>query len=203
MKRLAALIACLAAVGTPAAEAAPAASLEERHRGFFVRIDGGAGFLSAATSAEGAEASVSGASGAFGIAMGGAILENLVLAADLWGSVAFGPKATIAGVPRPGGAGLSLIGFGVNLTYYLMPANVYASLTPSVTGVGLVAGGVGLSSRSGFGAKVGIGKEWWVSNRWGLGVACQFLFSFNQEQGAAAPTWTTLAGGLAVSATLN
>jgi len=204
--RLAAVTLASLALGLPApADAAPeeGSSQGRTHRGFFVRLDGGAGYASSGTSVQGTDASVSGASGALGVGMGGAIVENLVVAADLWGDVAFSPKATVAPLQRPGSAALSLIGFGLHLTYYLMPANVYASLTPSVTGVGIVVGGVATALRSGFGAKAAIGKEWWVSDHWGLGVAGQFLFSCNQEQGAGAATWVTLAGGLAASATFN
>ena len=65
---------------------------------------------------------------------------------------------------------VALGGFGLNVTHYFMPANVFLTLTPSATV---------------------------------LGVAAQGFLAINRDQGASAPTWWTLGGGILFSATYN
>ena len=98
---------------------------------------------------------------------------------------------------------LSLVGVGLNLTYYFMPANIYVSLSPSITTLNLTASGVTGSTENGFGMKIALGKEWWVGNHWGIGVAGQFFFASNKDKGTNPPTWSSTAGGIAFSATYN
>ena len=50
--------------------------------------------------------------------------------------------------------------------------------------------------------EVGLGKEWWVGDRWGIGVAGQFSFGSNQDQGSAAH-WKTISPALAFSASFQ
>jgi hypothetical protein len=50
---------------------------------------------------------------------------------------------------------------------------------------------------------MGPDREWWVGDHWGLGVAAQGLLAINREQGASAPTWSTVSGGSLFSATYN
>ena len=76
-------------------------------------------------------------------------------------------------------------------------------MTPSLVGLSMTTSGTSSSSQAGFGAKVGVGKEWWVGDHWGLGLAGQFFLGINQDTGGDPPTWATLGGGLAFSATYN
>ncbi len=84
-----------------------------------------------------------------------------------------------------------------------MPVNVYVSVSPSITTLSLSYGGVTESTENGFGMKIGVGKEWWVGDHWGIGVAGQFFFGSNKAKGTIQPTWNTTAGGVAFSATYN
>ena len=102
-----------------------------------------------------------------------------------------------------GDTGIGMAGFGVQFTYYLMPANVYLSLTPAVTWTSLAANGADADTRPGFGLKVGVGKEWWVGAHWGLGLAAQLVLGVNEDKGSPPSSWTTLGGGVALSATYN
>ena len=49
-----------------------------------------------------------------------------------------------------------------------MPANVFLAVTPSLCSV---RRGPNQGNRRGPGLHVAIGKEWWVSTHWGLGIA--------------------------------
>jgi len=62
------------------------------------------------------------------------------------------------------------------------------------------------SSEAGFGAKLALGKEWWVSDHWGIGLAGQLTFGSNADQDNGTgntPTWKTITPGLAFSASFN
>jgi hypothetical protein len=140
----------------------------------------------------------------FGIVIGGAVAENVIIAGDLWGISAVSPSFTVAGQTASGSdSSFGLGGVGLNLTYYFMPANVYVSVTPSLVGLTLRANGATGNSQAGFGTKIGVGKEWWVGDHWGLGLAGQFFLGVNQDTGVNPPTWTTLGGAVAFSATYN
>jgi hypothetical protein len=201
-----AVIAGGAATSAPAQTPVPPPvpeSTARRHKGFFLRLDGGFGYGSSSATQAGWSASISGASSQFGVAVGGAVAENVILAGDVWGGVLFSPSVTINGRTGTLSASASLVGFGPQFTYYFMPPNVYLSLTPAITVVSLTYNGSSANTKAGFGTKIAVGKEWWVGAQWGLGIAGQFLMSFNVDEGTTPPTWSTFGGGVSFSATYN
>jgi hypothetical protein len=178
-----------------------------RHVGFFLRLDGALGYASSlASSPAGTEQSVSGFAIPFGVAAGWAVVENFVLAGELWGVVAPSPKVTTHGqtVSR-NDSHLVLGGVGLNLTYYFVPNNIYLTVTPSAVMVGVTESGTLSRTQVGFGTKVAFGKEWWVADHWGLGVSAQFFFGLTDERGydADLPTWKTFGGGIGITTTYN
>ncbi|MGA8890655.1 MAG: hypothetical protein WB493_03735 [Anaeromyxobacteraceae bacterium] len=198
-----ALAPCTAALAQSTQAPVAQESTARRHKGFFLRLDGGIGYAGSSTSQGGVNASITGASSQFGVAVGGAVAENVILAGDIWGGVLFAPKVTVGGITGTRSSSASLVGFGPHLSYYFMPANIYLSLTPAITIVSLTYDGSSANTKAGFGSKIALGKEWWVGDHWGLGVAGQFMFSINVDEGTNPPTWSTFAGGVAFSATLN
>ncbi len=168
-----------------------------RHLGFALRLDGGFGYT---TSSAGGGSSMDGASGLFGIVLGGAVSENLILGGELWATGVSSPSSsgTFSAITT-----FAVGGVGVNLTYYVMPANVYLSASPSITTMSVDLGGTHINTDAGFGMKLAVGKEWWVGDHWGIGLAGQFLFSANKEKIPSPPTWNTVAAGVAFSATFN
>lgn len=205
MKRIVAVLAVSSAfVATSAYAQAPPpyGSTIHRHLGFAMRLDAGPGYTS--TSASAFDASMKGGSFAFGLVLGGAVSEDFILGGDIWGTTVFSPTLTQGSLSvSTSNSSFSLTGFGLNLTYYFMPANVYVSLSPSLTTVSLTVGGASGSTDLGFGMKLAVGKEWWISDHWGLGVAGQFFFASNKDKGTNPPTWSTTAFALALSATYN
>jgi hypothetical protein len=81
-----------------------------------------------------------------------------------------------------------------------MPANVYVSIAPGVSRLMFVSGDVTVNGDWGPGGKLALGKEWWVGDHWGLGIAAELLVSFNKQAGDPR---TTIAPGLTFSATFN
>lgn len=200
MRMILAAVAALALGVSAQAQENPAASTAYRHLGFALRLDGGIGGMGI-TAPDPADSRGS-ASGGMGIVIGGAVAENLILGGDLWGVGMFGGWSMM----QNGGTGHGLGGLGLNVTYYFMPVNVYVSASPSVTTLTSMTrySNTTNSARSvGFGAKLSAGKEWWVGEHWGLGIAGQFFTSWNGSQGSMPGTWTTVAGGVALSATYN
>lgn len=182
-----------------------------RHVGFFFRFDLGLGYLgSRSTSASTSAADLGfdkshGVAGELGLALGGAVAENAILAGHFWVASAFSPRLTAGGavVPTSGDFSTTLFGIGPSFDYYFMPHNVYLTVTPSLTWLRFSDFGDTVDSDVGFGTRVALGKEWWVAPHWGIGLAGWFAFSFNKAGLVSNPTWDTYAGGLTFSATIN
>ncbi len=179
-----------------------------RHLGFFLRFDAGLGYMGSSTSASATGFnfdSAHGGAGELGLALGGAVVENVLLGAHFWGTSIFSPTVTSGGASFPAGGdfSVSLFGIGPSFDYYFMPHNVYVTVTPSLTWVRFSDFLNTFDTSAGFGTRFAVGKEWWVAPRLGLGLSGWFAFSFNKESGAGTPTWKTYTGGLGFSATFN
>jgi hypothetical protein len=180
-----------------------------RHVGFFMRFDLGLGYLGTSSSSASASTanlgfdSAHGVGGELGLAVGGAVAENVLLGGHFWGASAFSPAIASGGtsIGSSGDFSVTLFGIGPSLDYYFMPQNVYVTVTPSLTWVRFSDFG-SFDTSAGFGTRFALGKEWWVTGHWGLGLAGWFAFSFNKEE-SGGPTWRTYTGGLGFSMTLN
>ena len=180
----------------------------DRHRGFYFRADLGGGYLgsSARMAVDGQMTSVSIEGGAlsFSLAVGGAPIENLVIAAEAWMISAGDPLRVAGGTSvRVSDSSLDFFGMGVQLTGYLPSLNAYLSVTPSLTSMSVREGYTTVSTRDGFGLKVGAGWELRIGGSWGLGLAGQFFYGSNEDAGAPGVTWTNVGGALAFTATYN
>jgi len=144
------------------------------------------------------------------IAIGSAVASNFILAADLFGATITGPTRTQDG-KDVGTASedvtFDVSGIGVSATYYIMPSNMYVS-----AGAGMAMNTVELDGKAvgetgtGWGVNAMLGKEWWVSDNWGLGVAGQVIYaSVPDEDKDNDKTYTvnTMAFGVLFSATYN
>jgi hypothetical protein len=172
-----------------------------KHDGFFMRFTAGPGFgswqgtgvatvpagLNPVTNPTGDGAKFGGS-----FSIGGAVNENLILHGDFW----FNGNS-----PRQTRTTFQELGTGVaggGATYYFMPQNVFVS-----GGVGLATSWLvildpdnvdrdwekdrrhdripdGFNYGTGVGAYLMVGKEWWVSDNWGLGAALQGDFARTQ-----------------------
>jgi hypothetical protein len=188
----------LAALGQESVPAPVPESTVHRHLGFFLHLDIGVGYLGTSASQAAGGSSLSGAALPLSIVIGGAVAEDWILAGDLWGAAGPSPSGWEWGTTVLSGAGL-------NVTHYFMPANVFVSITPSFTAL-VIANGTGFVERTktGFGGKLAVGKEWWVGDHWGLGVAAEGFFAANKDNGSGSTgSWTTFGGGIVFSATYN
>jgi hypothetical protein len=176
------------------------------HEGLFIRLDAGIGYkaMNEPGTSYG-DLKLDGAAGTFGVAIGGTIANNLILAGHLYASSASNPTASSSNGASVSTTDttLTMVGVGPELTYYFMPANVYVSGTVALTRLALTMNGSTADSNAGVGVLLALGKEWYVSDKWGIGAAGQFRWSSNQDNGTNAPTISTWGLGIAFSATYN
>lgn len=178
-------------------------STRHRHLGGFFRPDLGLGYLTTSASQGGTDASLNGLAGTFSLAAGGAVSENQILAVHIWDAVVSNPSASLGGASAStSDTTLTLWGIGPEYTYYT-PQNIYFSISPSLTKMSVSVSGSSGDTNWGFGLRAGLGKEWWVSDHWGMGLVGQLTMSFNQDQGTNPPTWSSWAFTAAFSATYN
>jgi hypothetical protein len=205
MKRL--FLAAAAAAAMLAAPAARAQSGIHTHDGFYLHLEGGLGGFGTSASAVGNDLEFSGTGGVFAIGLGGAVTPNLVLAGQLWGTSVSNPTYKQNGVKfdtTDTSVGLSAI--GLEVTYYVMPVGLYLSAVPSIGTLSSKVNGASASTQRGFALKLAVGKEWWVSDNWGIGLNVQYAHGTNKdkdEPGLPTPSWTTNWFGVAFSATFN
>ena len=88
-------------------------------------------------------------------------------------NIATGSNANETYVIQSGGGGLGL-------TYYFMPANIYLS-TASGMGIRETERTIGNTvttnaSEAGLSWQFAVGKEWWVSPEWSLGLGAQLVY---------------------------
>lgn len=178
MKKLLILIATAAAFCF--AESAP-----QTHDGFFLNLSLGFGYQSFEYSAStkfAPDLEAKGGATEFDIKLGGRIAPNTLLHATITGVSCMNDMDIIYEDEKISTSDLSesmsLLGIGV--TYYL-PANFF--VTASVGTAQFTNSDntdndnkVDGASETGFGFQVGAGKEWWVSENWGLGVSAAFTY---------------------------
>jgi hypothetical protein len=173
-----------------------------RHLGGFIRPDLGFGYLTTSASQNGVDARLSGFAGTFGFAAGGALFENGILAFHFWDAVVTDPSYSVGGTSGTASGTLAVFGLGPEYTMYSQQ-NLYFSISPSLTRVSTSSGSSSGDTNWGFGARAALGKEWWASDHWGLGLVAHLSMSINKDSGSNAPTWTSWAMTVAFSATYN
>lgn len=186
-------------------------SSARRHRGLFLRPDIGFGYVTASTSDDGSDYRIYGAATYFGFAIGGSLADGVILAGHLWGMRATNPTVTLNGeAGSMADASLSFAAIGPEFDYYVMPVNLFFSgtlaLSRSSVGLGtyLSSGGISYNTQVGAAAQFAVGKEWWVSDYWGLGVKGELTITSNKATASStSPTWMGFAFAVGFSATYN
>ena len=154
-----------------ASPVAHAGGPRDHEPGFFLRLSTGVGGAKTERDAS-LDLKFSGFAGDTNLAIGGTLTRNLALHATLFGWTVGDPTFESNGVEAElNNSDLTLGAFGMGITYYFMPINLYLSPSIGFGGLSLeVPLGDG-ESETGVAVDLTVGKEWWVSNRWALGVA--------------------------------
>lgn len=179
------------------------------HDGLYVRSQMGLAYTSMSTSEGGFETKLSGAGASIGVAVGMAVMENVILYGTGLLAGNSEPTVTAGGITQDNAnVSADFYGVGGGLAYYLVPANVYLAGS-------LLASWVSLSdtrdnneigrTKAGLSVEGLVGKEWWVSTNWGLGLALQLFYGRMSDSTitAAKTPWTAAGGALLFSATFN
>lgn len=172
---------------SPGAGFVPSTVGVEEHDGFFLRLAlgfGGAFWNEAGTPGSGftGDLEISGPSSGVDISIGAVVTDNLALHLSLFGMSVLEPDVTVDGevLGTAKNSALAGSGIGVGVTYYLMPANVYISGALGI-GAARFTFNTGTSDETaaqtdnGYALNLMVGKEWWVSDQWGLGIAAQLV----------------------------
>jgi len=174
---------------------------QHEHDGFFLRFHLGGGSSEAKWKGGPTDLSMGGPASNFSFSLGGSIATNLILFGELTSVYGQNPDVIFEGERfRTENTTFSVAGFGPGLSYYFMPVNLYLSgslllMRAQTTGNGAIG-----ETEQGLGFKVALGKEWWVSRDWGLGIAGFGTFA-NLPDHDADMSWTNF--GLAFTATYN
>ncbi len=160
-----------------------------RHDGLFLRMSTGPGFgvfMGKGTKNHGPVAIYDDPEGyvstwGFVFSIGGNVAENLILHAEFAGMGGF------AGQSEHHEFGGHHLGLGV--TYYFMPANIYITGSVGPSFVTMTRNDtfdhcdddMDLDAAIGIGASFGVGREWWISDNWALGVGAKLLYSYTAE----------------------
>lgn len=179
---------------------------EHRHDGLFLRLNlVGLGFGSASAKSGGDSVTVSGLAGLGELSIGYSVVENLALHFSINGPVMVDPDINMNGdSASTEDVTVSSLGFGCGLSYYFMPHNFYLTIILGTAKMVFEHQGESVETEYGFSFHASFGREWWVSPNWAIGVAGALIFQSMEDTGPpTAPTWTTVAGGVLLSATYN
>jgi len=133
-----------------------------RHLGFYIRPDLGFGYMNSDENG----VSLHGLAVVSGVAIGGALQENSILAAHFFNATIYNPTVSSGGFSSStSDSSWAMFGFGPQYTYYFMPSNMYLSTTLGLTRMHSSTNSGSGDSDWGFGMRLSLGKEWWVGDR--------------------------------------
>ena len=174
------------------------------HDGFYLRFQLGGGYTQATVVGE--DFAIKGTGYGFNAEFGGAPVRNLILFGKLYGTSAPNPDIEVGDITIEGqdddvSQNIGAVGAGV--ADYIMPANVYVSgaltfaqLTVSEDGDTVAESDLGGALH------LGVGKEWWVSDNWGLGLGAELALGRVPEKNDSSK-WNVVNAMLLLSATFN
>ena len=178
----------------------------ETHDGFFLRLQGGVGDVKTEeTNILGYKLKMFGIGGIFSAKVGGIIYPNLIAFGEVGGASVANPEFKWG--PASGETSdseLSMTGIGGGFSYYIMPTNIYISLSGLLSYTTLEFKDKIGESKPGLGVHLSIGKEWWISDDWAIGFALWgHKSSMNENDSEGKHEIDNQSYGLVLSATLN
>jgi hypothetical protein len=144
---------------------------------------------------------LSGISKLVNFAAGGAVAENIILHFDATGVITSNPSV---GNTSMTSGGLTTYLVGVGATAYVF-SNFYLTGTIGIARTRFESNGKPYETDNGYGVNFMIGKEWWVSENWGLGVAGQLIRTSCPDSAVSGArfNFNTTSIGALISATYN
>ena len=189
----AAFLIALGAASAGAQSSDPAVPFDDgrhKHDGFFLSMNIGPALGGTIINAKGDDIGYSefiyrGEGILVDLKIGGAIRENLILSFDIIGRTITGPEGEMDGVSL-GSAEDDVVAvdnsYGIGLTRYFMPHNVFVSGTVGIGRMILESDAGDATSKWGPSLHAKVGKEWWVGKNWGLGVSGGYGFTWAKDK---------------------
>lgn len=183
------------------------------HEGFFFRGQLGPSMLGAQTGSR----QLSGGGFTLGLAAGHSLRPDLILQLDYLVSYSGAPTYEVDGEEMDRDISALAQGIGPAVTWYTVH-NIYASsglhaswlrrIETRDTGMVDFFGDpileeTNVSTGTGIGASATVGKEWWLSASWGLGIAARAYLATMPDADSADTTWGVQSFALLFSATMN
>jgi hypothetical protein len=154
------------------------------HDGFFLRLTGGIGHSSTTEDISGTEVKMSGLATITNIGIGYAIVPNLIISGTIFGNTVSSPTVEVDGEELgDANAELQDTAMGVGVTYYFMPYNAFLSASVAAAFMTAKSYGQEIDTDTGWGVEAMVGKEWWVSDNWGIGAAAHVFFTSVPDEG--------------------
>lgn len=150
-----------------------------KHQGFYLSLSAGPNFAHVNSEVVNLyNIDFKGTGAVFDLKIGGAIKEDVILHAALISKSMSGPEITSNGTSQNTSNNLSIgeAMIGGGMTYYLNPSNIFLSGTIGLGSFTLIDldNETSVSTDRGFSMQLKVGKEWWVSKKWGLGIAVTY-----------------------------
>lgn len=206
----------------PPPQPPPPSAGARTHDGFYLRLQLGVSYLRMSAALNGTGETVSGGGSTFHFALGAAVNPHMIVYGTLIEARGRNPGTTFSGQPAGtsapqgrtfgsltvGGFGdVGVLGVGGGMAYYL-DTNIFfaGSLLASRMFVDDRGGKSVANTAWGFTFEGQVGKEWWVSDNWGLGLSAQLLLGAMKDEpftNETVATWKLATLGLMFSATYN
>ncbi len=110
--------------------------------------------------------------------------QSLILSFDMINRFISNPSVTMDGKSVSATSSFQvsdfLIGFGI--TKYFMPVNIFITTSFGVSGFEIGVNGSKAYSGNGFALQAKVGKEWWIWDDWGLGLAAGLAYASADDQ---------------------
>jgi hypothetical protein len=175
------------------------------HDRLYLHLSLGLGGLGSSAQANNIKQEVGGGALSLNVAAGWTVARRLIVFAEWYGSAAGKAKTKVNGVELASDAGdASLSGLGLGVAYYFQ-RNIFVSggLGVSHFRVATSDGDTRYQSKGGLGLHASVGKEWWVSEQWGLGIAAALATVSAEDRDLPGVEWRAATMGLAFVATYN
>jgi hypothetical protein len=153
------------------------------HDGFFLRMLLGAGYAELVEkNVMGSDLKFSGITVPFRFQLGGNLFKNFIAYGEFGFASQTNPELEWSGHSgSTSDVTVSVGDLGFGITYYLMPVNIYFSLSGLYSSVQLEYNDTKSESEidfeNGNGINVMVGKEWWLGPQWTLGFALYGYYS--------------------------
>jgi hypothetical protein len=191
------VVLCVCATGARAGEP------RSHDGGFFLRLAPGLGYARTSISELGDDLELRGLSGSLDVAIGAMVTRNLALHANIGAWAVVDPTLRFNGEEEQiEDTAVSLVSYGGGFTWYFGSSNAYVTAYAGAAGLEFEFEGEAESSETGWAFEVSLGKEWWVSDRWGLGVSASGGYH-SVPPGDASNNFSGPSFAVRFSATLN